>query len=99
MFAQGPAAELPYDEYSQVGLDYAIMWWNPTQTGKGKIIFDDGTGRFMYIDNAKRYKAGEWKKGEPKLFDASNSISQFNGLPASDQVPDVQCKGCPSSSS
>ena len=75
------------------------MWWNPTQTGKGKIIFDDGTGRFMYIDNAKRYKAGEWKKGEPKLFDASNSISQFNGLPASDQVPDVQCKGCPSSSS
>jgi hypothetical protein len=99
MFAMGPAAELPYNEYSQVGLDYAIMWWNPTETGKGKIIFDDGPGRFMYIDNAKRYKAGEWKKGEPKLFDPSNSISEFNGLPASDQVPDVPCTGCPSSSS
>ena len=46
------------------------------QTGKGKILFDDGTGRFMYIDNAKRYNAGEWKKGEPKLFDPSNSISR-----------------------
>jgi hypothetical protein len=99
MFAQGPAADLPYDEYSQVGLDYAIMWWNPTQTGKGKILFDDGTGRFMYIDNAKRYKAGEWKRGEPKLFDPSNSISEFNGLPASDTVPEYECTGCPSSAS
>ncbi|MEX1007173.1 MAG: ABC transporter substrate-binding protein [Acidimicrobiia bacterium] len=99
MFAQGPAADLPYDEYSQVGLDYAIMWWNPTLTGKGKILFDEGTGRFMYIDNAKRYKAGEWKKGEPKLFDPSNSISEFNGLPASDTVPDYPCKGCPSTKS
>ena len=99
MFAQGPAADLPYDEYSQVGLDYAVMWWSPTEMGKGKILFNDGTGRFMYIDNAKRYKAGEWKKGEPKLFDPSNSISQFNGLPASDQVPDVPCNGCPSTQS
>jgi hypothetical protein len=99
MFAMGPAAELPYNEYSQVGLDYAIMWWNPTQTGKGKIIFDEGTGRFMYIDNAKRYKAGEYGKAEPKLFDPSNSISQFNGLPASDKVPDYPCNGCPSSGS
>ena len=79
MFGQGPSPGLPYDEYSQVGLDYAIMWWSPTETGKGKILFDDGTGRFMYIDNAKRYPAGEWKKGEPKLFDPSNSISEFKG--------------------
>jgi len=99
MFGMGPSPNLPYDEYSQVGLDYAIMWWSPTTTGKGKILFDDGTGRFMYIDNAKRYAAGEWKKGEPKLFDTSNSISQFNGLPASDAVPDYPCTGCPSTKS
>jgi hypothetical protein len=103
MFAMGPAANLPYNEYSQVGLDYAIMWWNPTATGKGKILFDEGTGRFAYVDGAKRYAVGvkgaEWKKGEPKLFDESNSISQFDSLPASDAVPDYPCTGCPSSSS
>ena len=41
----------------------------------------------------------QWKKGEPKLFDTSNSISQFDGLPASDAVPDYPCKGCPSTKS
>jgi hypothetical protein len=103
MNGYGPTPGLPYDVYSQVGLDYAIMWWNPTEEGKGKIVFDDGVGKFMYIDGAKRYAAGvkgaEWKKGEPKLFDASNSISQFDGLPESDQVPDYPCTGCPSSQS
>ena len=70
---------------------------------KVQIVFDDGVGKFMYIDGAKRYAAGvkgaEWKKGEPKLFDPSNSISQFDGLPESDQVPDYPCTGCPSSTS
>jgi hypothetical protein len=101
MNGYGPTPNLPYDVYSQVGLDYAIMWWNPTEPGKGKIAFDEGVGKFMYIDDAKRYAAGvkgaEWKKGEPVLFDASNSISQFNGLPESDKVPDYPCNGCPSS--
>ena len=53
----------------------------------------------MYPDNAKRYAAGEWKKGEPKLFDPSNSISEFKGLPASDAVTDYPCTGCPSTKS
>jgi hypothetical protein len=99
MFGYGRTSGLPYDEYSQVGLDYAVLWWSPTDTGKGKILFDDGTGRFRYIDGAKRYYAGQWKKGEPKLFDTSNSIAQFDSLPASDAVPDYPCKGCPSTTS
>jgi hypothetical protein len=103
MNGYGPTPGLPYDVYSQVGLDYAIMWWNPTEPGKGKIVFDEGVGKFMYINDAKRYAAGvkgaEWQKGEPKLFEPSNSISQFNGLPASDKVPDYPCTGCPSSQS
>jgi len=96
MFGYGRSSGLPYDEYSQVGLDYAVMWWNPTEKGKGKILFDEGTGRFMYINGAKRYYAGQWKKGEPKLFDPSVAISQFDSLPKSDAVPDYPCKGCPS---
>ena len=99
MFGYGRSSGLPYNEYSQVGLDYAVMWWNPTEVGKGKILFDDGTGKFMYIDGAKRYYAGQWKKGEPKLFDESNSISQFDTLPESDVVPTYPCTGCPSTAS
>jgi hypothetical protein len=95
----GRTTGLPYDEYSQGGLDYAVIWWNPTEIGKGKILFDDGTGRFMYIDNAKRYHASQWTRGEPNLFDTTNSISQFDALPASDAVPDYPCKSCPSSAS
>jgi hypothetical protein len=95
----GRTTGLPYDEYSQGGLDFSVIWWNPTEVGKGKLLLDDGTGRFMYIDHAKRYHAGQWVKGEPKLFDTTNSISQFNELPASDAVPDYPCKGCPSTRS
>ena len=36
MFGQGPSSGLPYDEYSQVGLDYALMWWNPDRDGQGQ---------------------------------------------------------------
>jgi hypothetical protein len=103
MTGLGPTPGLPYNVYSQVGLDYAIMWWNPDITGKGKILFDEGKGRFMYVDGGKRYAVGvdgaEWKKGEPKLFDPNVAIAQFEELPASDKVPEFPCKGCPSSSS
>ena len=103
MTGLGPTPNLPYDVYSQVGLDYAIMWWSPTDQGKGKILFDEGIGRFRYIDGGKRYAVGvkgaEWKKSEPELFDPSNSIAQFDELPASDTVPDFPCEGCPSEQS
>src|SRR5262245_19176510 len=95
-FGYGRTSGLPSDESSVVGLDYAVMWWSPTDTGKGKLVLDDGTGRFRYIDGAKRYYAGQWKKGEPNLFDKNNSLAQFDTLPASDTVPDYPCKECPS---
>jgi hypothetical protein len=99
MFGYCKSAGLPYNEYSQVGLDYAIIWWNPTAEGKGKIAFDEGVGRFMYIDGAKRYYAGQWKKGEPVLFDESNSIAQFDSMPESDVAPEYPCTGCPGATS
>jgi hypothetical protein len=102
MNGYGPSPGLPYNVYSQVGLDYAVMWWNPTEVGPGKITFTEGTGKFMYPNDAKRYaayvKGAEWPKGEPKLFDPSTSISQFNGLPPTDKVPSPPCTGCPSES-
>jgi hypothetical protein len=79
------------------------MWWSPDDSGKGKILFDEGMGRFRYVDGAKRYaigvKGAEWKKKEPRLFDVDNSIAQFDTLPASDVVEEFPCKGCPSAQS
>ena len=103
MFGYGPDARaFPTTSTRRSGSTTPSCGGARPTTGKGKIIFDDGTGRFMYIDGAKRYATGsgrEWKKGEPKLFDPSNSISEFDVLPASDVVPDFPCKGCPSTKS
>jgi hypothetical protein len=99
MFGYGRTSGLPYDEYATVGLDYALMWWNPTDVGKGKILFNDGTGRFCYPTDAKRFHAAQWESNTPKLFDSSNSICQFASLPASDVPPTYECKGCPSTKS
>ena len=97
MNGYGPSVGLPYDEHSAVGLDFALMWWNPDEVGLGKILFDEGTGKFMYPNNAKRYSVGQWKKGEPELFDPDNSISKFTELPATEEaVPEPDCAGCPS---
>jgi hypothetical protein len=99
MFGYGRSSGLPYDEYSQVGLDYMLMWWNRDASGPGKILFNDGKGRFCYPDNATRYYASKWPKTAPKLFDMSNSICQYDTLPASDIPPEFPCKGCPSTKS
>jgi hypothetical protein len=96
MAGLGRSTGLPYDEYSPAGIDFTIMWWNPQEVGKAKGVLTDGVGRFMYIDGAKRYHAGQWKKGEPKLFDSTNSISQFDAMPKSDVAPEYSCRGCPS---
>jgi hypothetical protein len=99
MFGYGRTSGLPYDEYTNVGLDFAVNWWDPTNVGPGKITFTQGTGRYAYTNGAKRYHAGQWPKGEPKLFDPSVSISQFDTLPQSDIPPTYPCKGCPSTTS
>jgi hypothetical protein len=99
MFGYGRTPGLPYDEYTNVGLDFAVNWWDPTNVGAGKITFTQGTGRYQYPNGAKRYHAGQWPKGEPKLFDPTVSIAQFDTLPQSDIPPTYPCKGCPSTSS
>jgi hypothetical protein len=99
MTGYGRQSGLPYDEYSSIGLDFALMWYDPNLVGKSKITFAEGKGMFQYLNQAKRYRSGEWPKGEPKFFDASVSISQFATLPPSDVPPDYPCKGCPSTKS
>ena len=93
----GRQAGLPYDEYSTIGLDFALMWWDPNLVGKSKVVAIEGKGMFQYLNQAKRYRAGTWPKGEPKFFDPSVSIAQFATFPAAEVPPSYPCKGCPSS--
>jgi hypothetical protein len=95
----GRQAGLPYDEYSSIGLDYALMWWDPNTVGKSKITFTEGKGVFQYLNQAQRYRAGQWPKGEPKFFDPSVSIAQFATFPPAEIPPNYPCKGCPSTRS
>jgi hypothetical protein len=95
--AYGKSAGLPYDEYHQSGTDFSYVWWDPDAEGPSNIFPLEGTGKLQFLDDAKRYTAGKWPKGEPKYFDESASLLLFDGIPASDQVPDYPCDGCPSS--
>ena len=99
MFGYGRTSGLPYDEYTNVGLDFAIGWWDPTATGISKITFTPGTGRYFYPNDAKRFHAGQWEKGEPRLFDKSGAIAEFATLPPNDVAPTYPCRGCPSATS
>jgi hypothetical protein len=95
----GRQGGLPYDEYSTIGLDFALMWWDPNQVGKSKVIPIEGKGMFQYLNQAKRYHASQWPRGEPKFFDPSVSIAQFPTFPAAETPPTYPCKGCPSTKS
>jgi hypothetical protein len=105
MTAYGPSAGLPYDEYASLGYDYYMFWWDPDNVGVSNIVAAEGTGRYAYLNDAKRYAVGTWPKGEPKFFDASASIYEQvasapgpgqGALPAVDTLPDYPCDGCPS---
>ena len=106
MTANGPAAGLPYDEYASLGYDYYLYWWDPDNVGVSNIVAAEGTGRYAYLHDAKRFAVGTWPKGEPKFFDESASIyEQVPAAPAGAgqaraadgrSVPEYPCDGCPS---
>jgi hypothetical protein len=103
----GPAAGLPYDEYGALGYDFYMFWWDPQSVGVSNIIAASGTGRYAYLNSAKRYAVGTWPKGEPKFFDKASSIYEETAsetptagqatLPAVDRLPVYPCEKCPSS--
>jgi hypothetical protein len=96
----GKSVGLPYNEYFAVGLDYSMKWWDPTAVGVSVLVpgSNPGAGKFEFLNNAKRYAAGQWPKGEPAFFDKSASVFQLPSLPPNETIEVFPCKGCPSSS-
>ena len=89
MTGYGRQAGLPYDEYSSIGLDFALMWWDPNTVGKSKITGTEGKGMFQYLDQAKRYRSGDWPKGEPEVLRPNRVDHAVRNVPAVRRRADV----------
>jgi hypothetical protein len=95
----GKTVKMPYDEYALLGTDRNLAWWNPDISGPANAVATFvGKGKFMYLNDAKRYGYGEFPEKQPKFFDESVSVAQ---IPRSSNfqdgvVPaDNPCTGCP----
>ena len=100
MTGLGPTPGLPYDVYSQVGLDYAIMWWNPDRRRARARSSSTRAPAASVHRRREALRGGRQGRrveaGRAEAVRPANSISQFDELPASDVGPDFPCKGCPS---
>jgi hypothetical protein len=93
--AFGRGAKLPYDLYMWGG-DYALVWWDPTVTGDSNVVAVNGQGKYVWLDGAQRYQAGQLAKGEPTFFSMDDAIVSLETRPESDVGKDYPCDGCPS---
>jgi hypothetical protein len=66
--------------------DATQIWWNPDATGVDEVG-NEGKGMWEYARGGKRYLPGQWPAGEPPVFDASSSVTQFATLPPADRPP------------
>jgi hypothetical protein len=95
----GKTVGLPYNEYALLGTDRNLAWWNPDISGPANAVASlAGKGKFMYLNDGKRYGYGQFPAKEPKFFDASVSVSE---IPRSSNFQDGvvppanPCAGCP----
>jgi hypothetical protein len=91
----GRTPGLPYDEYMDLGLDFAPIWWDAGTTGIGNATGTPGKGVVRYVDGAKRYISGTWPKRQFEFFDADGTVIDFDTrqTPTPEYVGD--CTDCP----
>ena len=95
----GRTVGLPYDEYLQLGTDFAPVWWDAeTEDAYSQIFLSQAKGGEWYVNDAKRYKAGTWPTKPFTFFDKSEAIQVFETSPVV-TPPYAPCTGCPSESS
>ncbi len=96
----GRTVGLPYAEYALLGTDRNLAWWNADITGGANAVASIvGKGKFMYLDDARRYGYGDFPKQQPKFFDESVSVAEIPRASAfaDGVVPAANpCTGCPS---
>jgi hypothetical protein len=79
----------------------AMAWYNPEATGPGNYnLGGDGKGKYVYLNEGKRFLTGHLPTAKQKFFDMSVSSTTFDTPPPSEPVfPKYDCVGCPSSGS
>jgi hypothetical protein len=88
-----------YDDYN-AGDDFTEIYWDPQATGLDRTGRVSKTkGAFRYLHGGRRTVADRWPKGEPKMFDPTDTITgaELAGYPPKDQPPSFACDGCPAS--
>jgi hypothetical protein len=66
--------------------DATLIWWNPQARGVDEVG-NEGTGMWEYSRGGKRYLPGQWPKGEPDVFDAKTSVTDYTEIPPGDRPP------------
>jgi hypothetical protein len=66
--------------------DATVVWWNPKASGVNENG-NNGAGLYEFADQGKRYRPGQFPKGESGLFDPATSVLLFKEIPASDRPP------------
>jgi hypothetical protein len=92
----GRTPGLPYDEYLQLGLDFAPMWWDAATTGASNGTGTQGKGVVRYIDGAKRYRSGTWPSKPFPWFEEEGTVVDFATTQPPIPVSAGPCSDCPS---
>jgi hypothetical protein len=66
--------------------DATVVWWDANATGPDEVG-KEGRGLYGYANNGKRYRPGQFPKGETGLFDPSTSVTIFREIPPADRPP------------
>ena len=95
----GNTVGMPYPEYSLLGTDRALAFWNGEITVPTQAINIPGKGGFVYMNGSKRYNYKGFSKAEPKFFDDKGAVTQLTAesqFPGGVLAPASPCTDCPS---
>ncbi|HXY95226.1 MAG TPA: hypothetical protein VEP49_22400 [Acidimicrobiia bacterium] len=96
MNGYGPQVGLPYPAFAASGEDGGLWWYNADIEGVSNVFKVDGKGKAMWMFGGKRYRPGQYPKGEQPLFDPTKAIAFLPGDADAALVPKYECTGCPS---
>ena len=75
----------PWDDYNFTD-DTTLIWWDATAQGPDESG-SQGVGMWRYPYGGKRYLFGQLPKTNPPWFNAANTVTVFDTLPAPDTPP------------
>jgi hypothetical protein len=73
--------------------DTTEVFWDGNAFGNDEIS-KPGRGMYRYVNNGRRYLAGQWPRTEPRVFNNANAPTQLSALPAQDRYPTYPALHC-----